>query len=221
MKKFLLASVLMFSAWPAAAVACAEIEQARQQMQECQKHYSGCGDHISQLVSEKQLKACDAKRKPVPKKDDAKWSMTPAICFVKITKQNAEKLMTICGDLSDCFDRPGECAAIERDRQAHVKAGRLVCDNKDKEKCKLAPNPYAEKDYIWDCASYRWKWEDRSFGRSNGYKTLADACVKRPCRWLDNWAMCAGGNLGYVPRKLRRQQLRDLGRVPSERYVKR
>jgi hypothetical protein len=81
-------------------------------------------------------------------------------------------------------------------------------------------NAYAEKDYIWDCASYRWKWEDREFGRHHGYKTLADACVMRPCRWLDNWAMCANGNLGYVPRKLRRQQLRDLGRIPRERYVK-
>jgi len=81
-------------------------------------------------------------------------------------------------------------------------------------------SPYAEKDYIWDCASYRWKWEDRSFGRRNGYKTLADACVMRPCRWMDNWAMCANGNMGYVPRKLRRIQQRELGRVPHEKYVK-
>jgi hypothetical protein len=82
-------------------------------------------------------------------------------------------------------------------------------------------SPYAEKDYIWDCASYRWKWEDRSFGRRQGYKTLADACVKRTCG--GNPSMCADGNLGYVPRKLRQQQqqqLRDLGRVPRERYVK-
>jgi len=61
--------------------------------------------------------------------------MVPAICFVEITNQNADKLMKLCGDLSDCFDRPGECEAIERDRRAHVKAGRLVCDNK--ENCKL------------------------------------------------------------------------------------
>jgi hypothetical protein len=79
---------------------------------------------------------------------------------------------------------------------------------------------YAEKDYIWDCASYRWKWEDRTFGARHGYKTLADACVMRTCRSADNWSMCAHGNLGYVPRKLREQQLRDLGRVPKERYVK-
>jgi hypothetical protein len=80
-------------------------------------------------------------------------------------------------------------------------------------------SPYAEKDYIWDCASYRWKWEDRSFGRRHGYKTLADACVKRSCGG-NNQYFCDDGNLGYVPRKLRRQQLRDLGRVPRERYVK-
>jgi hypothetical protein len=138
---------------------------------------------------------------------------TPAICFTEIT----EKVMKICGDLSDCVDRPGECEAIERDRQAHIKAGHLVCDNK--KNCKLAPNPYAAKDYIWDCASYRWKWEDRSFGRPNGYKTLADACVKRNCGG-NNQFFCNGGNLGYVPSKLRRQQLRDLGRVPHERYVR-
>jgi hypothetical protein len=153
---------------------------------------------------------------PIPSRAE-KRTMVPAICFIEMTDQNAERLFKICGDLSDCIDKPGECESYERDRRAHVKAGRLVCV---KEKCKLAPNPYAQKGYIWDCASYRWKWEDRSFGRPKGYKTLADACVKRPCRMLDNQYMCAGGNLGYVPRKLRSQQLRDLGRVPSERYVK-
>ena len=79
--------------------------------------------------------------------------------------------------------------------------------------------PFAEKDCIWDCASYRWKWEDRSFGRRHGYKTLADACVKRNSGG-NNQYYCLGGNLGYVPRKLRKQQLRDLGRVPQERYVR-
>jgi hypothetical protein len=76
-------------------------------------------------------------------------------------------------------------------------------------------SPYSEKDYIWDCVSYRWKWKEMKY-----YKTLAEACVMRPCRWADNWAMCANGNLGYVPRKLRRQQLRELGRVPRQKYVK-
>jgi hypothetical protein len=142
----------------------------------------------------------------------AKRPMVPAKCFVEITKQNAEKLMKLCGDLSDCVDRPGECEAIERDRRAHVKAGRLTCDNE--KNCKLAPNPYAEKDYVWDCASYRWKWEDRRV------PTLAAACVMRYCRSGDNQYFCTDGNLGYVPHKLRRQQLRDLGRVPRERYVK-
>jgi hypothetical protein len=80
-------------------------------------------------------------------------------------------------------------------------------------------SPYADKDYVWDCASYRWKWEDRTFGRRHGYKTLADACVKRNCGG-NNQYFCNNGNLGYVPRKLRRQQLRDLGRVPHERYVR-
>jgi hypothetical protein len=159
--------------------------------------------------------------RPAPKKNDAKHSLVPAICFTEITNQNAEKLFTICGDLSECVDRPGECEELERDKQAHIKAGRLVCDNK--EKCKLRDHgkAYAEKDYIWDCASYRWKWEDREFGRRHGYKTLADACVMRRCRMLGNWAYCANGNVGYVPRKLRKQQLRDLGRIPSERYVER
>ena len=78
-----------------------------------------------------------------------------------------------------------------------------------KQAAKRKASPYAEKDYIWDCASYRWKWEDKNFGRTNRYKTLADACVKRPCRWLDNWAMCGDGNMGYVPRKLLGQQLRS------------
>jgi hypothetical protein len=120
--------------------------------------------------------------------------MVPAICFTEITDQNAEKLMKICGDLSNCVDRPGECEAIERDRQAHVKAGRLRCVNE--KNCKLSPNPYAEKDYIWDCASYRWKWEDRGFGRHAGCKTLADACVKRNCGG-NNQYFCDGGNVGY------------------------
>jgi hypothetical protein len=145
----------------------------------------------------------------------AKRPMVPAICFVEITNQNAEKLMELCGD-SECVE--GECEAIERDRQAHIKAGRLICDNE--KKCKFPQNPYAEKDYIWDCASYRWKWEDRSFGSKHGYKTLADACVMRHCRGANNQYFCTDGNLGYVPRKLRRQQLRDLGRIPRERYVK-
>jgi hypothetical protein len=80
-------------------------------------------------------------------------------------------------------------------------------------------SPYADKDYIWDCASYRWKWEDRSFGRHHGYKTLADACVKRSCRGNPP-NVCADGNWGYVPRKLRRIQWRELGRVPHEKYAK-
>ena len=150
----------------------------------------------------------------------ANRQMLPAICFVEITNQNAERLMKICGDLSDCSDR-GDCEELEKDKQAHIKAGRLRCDNK--KSCSLVDQGarYAEKDYIWDCASYRFKWEeDRSWGRSHGYKTLADACVKRYCRSAGNWAMCANGNLGYVPRKLRRIQLRELGRVPQERYVK-
>jgi hypothetical protein len=60
-------------------------------------------------------------------------------------------------------------------------------------------SPYAEKDYIWDCASYHWK----ALRSGNPL----DGCVR-------------DGNWGPVPRKLRRQQLRDLGRVPRERYVK-
>ena len=157
------------------------------------------------------------KVKPAKK---AKRSLTPAICFTEMTDQNADKLFRICGDLSDCSDG-GWCEELERDKQAHIKAGRLDCDIK-KEKCKLHDHgkDYAQKDYIWDCASYRWKWEDREWGRKHGYKTLADACVMRPCRWMDNWSMCADGNMGYVPRKLLRKQLRDLGRVPRERYVK-
>jgi|SRR6516165_3144222 len=80
----------------------------------------------------------------------------------------------------------------------------------------LEPNssPYSEKDYIWDCVSYRWKWEEAKY-----YKTLADACVMRSCRG-NHVALCANGNWGYVPRKLRRIQLRELGRVPNAKYVK-
>jgi hypothetical protein len=61
--------------------------------------------------------------------------MTPAICFIKMTKQNAGKLFEICGDLSDCGDG-GWCEALERDRRAHVRAGRLICNRK--KECKLA-----------------------------------------------------------------------------------
>jgi hypothetical protein len=87
---------------------------------------------------------------------------------------------------------------------------RVYCRAEPLENCKFPPNPYAEKDYIWDCASYRWKWEDRSFGRHHGYKTLADACVKRNCGG-NNQYFCDDGNLGYVPRKLRKMQLMILG----------
>lgn len=80
-------------------------------------------------------------------------------------------------------------------------------------------SPYAEKDYIIDCQSYRWKWEDRSFGRRHGYKTLADACVTRNCR-SNPPGLCDDGNWGPVPRALLEEQLRDLGRVPGKRYVK-
>jgi hypothetical protein len=74
-------------------------------------------------------------------------------------------------------------------------------------------SPYADKDYVWDCASYRWKWETRRV------RTLAAACVQRSCQGNSQY-YCTDGNLGYVPRKLRKIQLRDLGRVPRERYVK-
>jgi hypothetical protein len=71
---------------------------------------------------------------------------------------------------------------------------------------------YAEKDYIWDCASYAWKAQHYHFA-------YADACVQRNCQ-SNPPEICAGGNIGHVPRKLRRQQIRELGRVPQERYVK-
>jgi hypothetical protein len=71
---------------------------------------------------------------------------------------------------------------------------------------------YAEKDYMIDCQSYKWK--ERAFHLKRG-----DACVFRNCR-SNPPEICAGGNWGPVPRKLLRQQIRDLGRVPRERYVK-
>ena len=61
---------------------------------------------------------------------------------------------------------------------------------------------YAEKDYIIDCVSYL------------GTK----GCVTRNCR-SNPPEVCMNGNWGRVPRKLLRQQLRELGRVPHERYV--
>jgi hypothetical protein len=71
---------------------------------------------------------------------------------------------------------------------------------------------YAEKDYMWDCQSYKWK--ERQYHLKRG-----DACVMRNCR-SNPPEICAGGNWGPVPSKLLKQQLRDLGRVPRERYVK-
>jgi len=65
---------------------------------------------------------------------------------------------------------------------------------------------YAEKDYIWDCETYKWKGHGKPY------------CVTRGCRGNPP-EVCASGNWGRVPRKLRRQQLRELGRVPHERYV--
>src|SRR5690348_4763417 len=68
----------------------------------------------------------------------AERPMVPAICFTEIPAQNA---MKICGDLSNCVDRPGECEAIERDREAHVKAGRLRCVNEKNCKFRQALTP--------------------------------------------------------------------------------
>jgi len=60
-------------------------------------------------------------------------------------------------------------------------------------------SPYAEKDYIWDCASYHWK----ALRSGNPL----DGCVRRYCDVSNNPHRCDDGNWGPVPRKLRRQQL--------------
>ena len=65
---------------------------------------------------------------------------------------------------------------------------------------------YAERDYMIDCHSYKWK--ERHFHLKRG-----SACVFRNCR-ANPPEICAEGNWGRVPRKLLREQLRDLGRVP-------
>ena len=70
---------------------------------------------------------------------------------------------------------------------------------------------YAEKDYMIDCQSYHWK----ALRSGNPL----DGCVLRNCR-SNPPEICANGNWGPVPRKLRKIQLRELGRVPQERYVK-
>src|SRR5262249_25538928 len=72
-------------------------------------------------------------------------------------------------------------------------------------------SPYAEKDYIWACASYPWK------ALRSG--TPVDGCVRRYCDISNNPGLCDDGNWGPVPRKLRKMQRRDLGRVPRKRYV--
>jgi hypothetical protein len=67
---------------------------------------------------------------------------------------------------------------------------------------------YAKKDYIWDCVSYAGRKDKGPRG-----------CVVRNCRSHPP-EVCAGGKWGHVPRKLRKEQIRDLGRIPQERYVK-
>jgi hypothetical protein len=97
----------------------------------------------------------------------------------------------------------------------------LKLEGKDYQSCLEHPelwttsapsSPYAEKDYMIDCVSYKWK--ERHFHLKRG-----DACVFRNCRGNPP-EICAEGNWGRVPRKLLREQLRDLGRVPRAKYVK-
>jgi hypothetical protein len=45
----------------------------------------------------------------------------------------------------------------------------------------LPNSPPVKRDYIWDCASYAWKWEDKEYRRANGLTSRADSCVQRLC----------------------------------------
>jgi hypothetical protein len=64
--------------------------------------------------------------------------------------------------------------------------------------------PPDTRNYIWDCQSYRWKWEDKEFGQRHGYKTLANACVRRGC---DEYIRCDEGNWGPIPFELLWEQV--------------
>jgi|SRR6516162_6567349 len=75
--------------------------------------------------------------------------------------ENAD--MKLCGDLSDCVDRSGGCEAIQRDRQAHIKAGRLLCDNEETGNgCRVAagireeqPARFRPWQQVWQCNDIR------------------------------------------------------------------